>query len=178
MSRKRTVLHSHERHRNRRYKRKIRNLIVEVLLIIFFVFVVMKFVKKDEEQLIVSKFGVNEQKQIIDNEMQEKKYDNKEEKELETPEILNGEIVIEKATINYIENINQTILNVSVVNMSRDIITQQIPINLVDDSGNVLEETHIDIQNLGAKQKIKINIVCGKNLNMATKIEIRYKIIE
>ena len=47
MSRKRSILHSTERHNNRNYKRRIRNLFFEIAFIIVLTFVAIKFIKID-----------------------------------------------------------------------------------------------------------------------------------
>ena len=71
MSRKRSVLHSQERHRSRNYKRRVRNLFLEITFIIILAIVAIKFVKKDEDKPKVSGIGNHEQQQIIDQQMGE-----------------------------------------------------------------------------------------------------------
>ena len=70
MSRKHSVLHSTERHNNRNYKRRIRNLFFEITFIVIFTYVAIKFVNRDGQQPKVSGLSIEEQQQIIDNEMQ------------------------------------------------------------------------------------------------------------
>lgn len=174
MSRKRNVLHSQERHRNRKYKRRIRNLFLEIIFIILLVFVAIKFIKNDEEKPTVSQLGIDEQKQIIDNEMKENNENNtKNEKELQIPEFEKEGITIVKATITFTNNQKQSILNVDIINYGEKNLAKKIPINIVNDSGNVLEETYVNVSSLEAQTKIRLNIVCENDLREATKIELR-----
>lgn len=176
MSRKRTVLHSRERHRNRNYKRRIRNLFLEILFIIIFVFVAIKFVKNDEETPTVKMLGTEEQKEIINNEMKENNdvnHENKNERELQIPEVEKDGITIIKAVMTFTENQKQSIINIEVMNYGKEKNSKKIPINLVDSSGTVLEETYVNVQKLEPKEQIRLNIVCENNLSEATKIEIR-----
>ena len=107
MSRKRSILHSTERHNNRNYKRRIRNLFFEIAFIIVLTFVAIKFIKKDDQMPKVSGLTVEEQKQIIDEEMnQESKNQESEEKEIKAPNENGQELKITKATIKYDEKSN------------------------------------------------------------------------
>lgn len=178
MSRKRTVLHSQERHRSRKYKRRIRNLIIEILFISLLVFVAIKSIKNDDKTPTVSQLGTEEQKQLINTEMQEIPQQNTTDsqqvtKELQLPEVKQEGIAMLKATMQVTENQKQTIITIEVMNFGEEANSTKIPINFVDDEGNILEETYANIQRLQPKEKIKVNIVCEKNLNEATKIELR-----
>ena len=174
MSRKRNILHSQERHRNRRYKRRIRNLLIEILFIILLVSVAIKFIKNDEDKPTVSQLGTDEQKQIIDNEMKENNnIDNENERELQIPEFEKEGIAIVKAIITFTNNQKQSILNIDVINYGEQILSKEIPVNIVNDSGDVLEETYVNVSNLEAQTKIRLNIVCENDLREATKIELR-----
>lgn len=172
MSRRRSVLHSEKRHRTRNYKRRLKNLIIELILIIILIFVATKFVKKEEDKPEIKRITAEEQKEIIKEQLEEKQ-NSKNENELKIPEMKEQEIVITKATMSYETNKNQTIINIEVVNYGKDAFSNRIPINLVNDDGEILEETYVNIQELEPKEHIRLNIVCEGNLSEATKIEIR-----
>ena len=90
-SRRRSVLHSEKRHRTRNYKRRVKNLIIEIAIIILLIIVGIKFVKKDEEKPEITKITAEEQKEIIKEQLLQKP-DNKKEKELIIPEMKEQEI--------------------------------------------------------------------------------------
>ncbi len=172
MSRRRSVLHSEKRHRTRNYKRRIKNLIIELILMIILIFVATKFVKKEEEKPEVKKITAEEQKEIIKEQLEEKP-NNKNEKELKIPEVENEEIVITKVTMSYQIDKNQTIMNIEISNYGEDVLSNRIPINIVNNDGVVLEETYVYVQELEPKGHVRLNIVCEGNLSEATGIEIR-----
>lgn len=172
MSRRRSVLHSEKRHRTRNYKRRLKNLIIELILVIILIFVATKFVKKEADKPEVKKITAEEQKEIIKEQLQERP-NNQIENELIIPKMEGQEIVITKATMSYETNKNQTIINIEAINYGEDVLSNKIPINLVDNDGKIIEETYVNIQELEPQGHIRLNIVCEGNLSEATKIEIR-----
>ena len=172
MSRRRSVLHSEKRHRTRNYKRRVKNLIIEIAIIILLIIVGIKFVKKDEEKPEITKITAEEQKEIIKEQLLQKP-DNKKEKELILPEMKEQEIRITKATMIYQEQQQQTIISIETTNYCDYEVTNIIPINLVNNKGDILEKTEINIENLKPGESIRSTIVCEGNFSDAIKIELR-----
>ncbi len=173
MSRKRSILHSTERHNNRNYKRRIRNLFFEIAFIIVLTFVAIKFIKKDDQMPKVSGLTVEEQKQIIDEEMnQESKNQESEEKEIKAPNENGQELKITKATIKYDEKSNQTILKLNIKNYSTKTVDSTFKISLIDYTEKKLVETYIDINRLNANSETRLNTVLDGDLRNVEKIEI------
>lgn len=174
MSRKRSVLHSQERHRSRNYKRRVRNLFLEITFIIILAIVAIKFVKKDEDKPKVSGIGNHEQQQIIDQQMGETINIPKKEvsKELMVPELNMEGISIVKAIMKYEKEKNQTIINIDVKNYGELLQEARQLIALVDDKNTILT-TYIEIPTLNTKQQTRINLVLDGNYEKTTKLELR-----
>ena len=173
MSRKRSVLHSTERHNNRNYKRRIRNLFLEIIFIIVLTFVAIKFIKKDNQMPKVSGLTVEEQKQKIDEEMnKEPEKQESTEKEIKTPKDNGQELEITKATIKYDAKSNQTILKLNIKNYSAKTVNTTLKISLIDYTEKKLMETYIDINRLNANSETRINTVLDGDLRNVEKIEI------
>lgn len=173
MGRKRNVLQSTERHNNRNYKRRVRNLFIEIIFIAILTFVAIKFVKKDDQIPKVSGLTVEEQKQIIEEEMnQETETQDSEEKEIKTPKENGQELKITKATIKYDEKSNQTILKLNIKNYSAKTVAETFKISLIDYTEKTLIETYIDINRLNANTETRINTVLDGDFRNVEKIEI------
>ena len=172
MSRRRSVLHSEKRHRTRNYKRRLKNLLIELILIIILIFVATKFVKKDEEKPEIKKITAEEQKEIIKEQLEEKN-NNKNEKELKIPEIETRGLEFTKATVNYIKESQQSIINVDIKNNDSAIEDARILIAILDENKQELQQTYIDIQYLGEGQQTRVSIVIDKDLSNAYEIETR-----
>lgn len=172
MSRRRSVLHSEKRHRTRNYKRRVKNLIIEIAIIILLIIVGIKFVKKDEEKPEITKITAEEQKEIIKEQLEENQY-NKNEKELKIPEMETRGLVFTKATINYIEESQQSIINIDVKNNDTAIEDARILIAILDENKQEIQQTYVDIQYLGEGQQTRVSIVINKDLSNAYEIETR-----
>lgn len=175
MSRRRnknnSVLHSGERHRNRNYKRRIRNLFLEISFIIFLIFVSKKIIKKEEDKPTIQAISTEEQQQIIDDQMQETESNNNDTIELKVPESEKG-VVIVKATLKYVENDNQTIINIDVKNYEEKIEGTVILISLIDENGKSIEDATVNIGELDKDQQTRVNIVLENDLSSAKEIKI------
>lgn len=172
MSRRRSVLHSEKRHRTRNYKRRLKNLVIELILIIILIFVATKFVKKDEEKPEVTRITAEEQKEIIKEQL-EGKTNNKNEKELKIPKTETRGLEFTKATVNYIKESQQSIINVDIKNNDSAIEDARILIAILDENKQELQQTYIDIQYLGEGQQTRVSIVIDKDLSSAYEIETR-----
>ena len=172
------------RHRTRNYKRRIRNLVLEVTFITILVFVATKFIKKDEEKPHVKDFSIEEQKNVIKEEMNTTvKEDNTVKpsdttREIELPEELYNNLKIVKVTLSYIEETKLTLVNFDIKNLGMSKAEENIPINFVDENGNILEQTYISVQNINTNQQTRLNMVVNADLRETKKVEIRKEVIE
>lgn len=172
----------HLSHRTRNHKRRIRNLVLEIISITILIFVAKNFIKKDEEKPQTKSFNEQEQKNIIDEEINTTvKEDSTKNKEItqiiEIPEELYNGLKIEKITMNYIEETGLTLINFDIKNYGVLKNETNIPINLIDEEGKILTQTYISIQNLNTNQQTRVNIVIESDLRKTKKIEIRNEII-
>lgn len=175
MGRKRNVLQSTERHNSRNYKRRLRNLFIEIIFILVLTFVAIKFVNKDNQMPKVSGLTEEEQKQIINNEMKANEQDAKVqtvEKEIKLPENNMHEIKITKAIIKYDAKSNQTILKLDVKNYSDKTSSLTFRIALIDYTEKTLTETYINVEHLNGNAETRINTVLNDDLRNTEKIEI------
>ena len=172
------------RHRTRNYKRRIRNLVLEVTFITILVLVATKFIKKDEEKPHVKDFSIEEQKNVIKEEMNTTvKEDNTVKpsdtiREIELPEELYNNLKIVKVTLSYIEETKLTLVNFDIKNLGMSKAEENIPINFVDENGNILEQTYISVQNINTNQQTRLNMVVNADLRETKKVEIRKEVIE
>lgn len=174
---KHSSLHSENRHRNRNYKRKTRNLVFQIIFIIILAFVAIKFVKKEEEKPKIKGISEEEQKQIIRNEMQENNTNQQissksNEKKLRIPNTTTQGVVFTEATISYLEDKNQTIINLKVKNYGDEVNNQRFLLGLTNKEEKILETTYVDIQYLDTNQQTKLNIVLDKDLRETEEIQL------
>lgn len=172
---KHSILHSGERHRNRNCKRQIRNLFLEIIFIIILSIVAIKFVKKEEEKPKITTLGIDRQKEIINNEMNTIQEIIKDEKsqELKIPEIKQEGISIIKASLQYIENENQTIIKIDVKNYGDNIGDARFLLALIDNNEKTIEETYVNVPKLEKNQETRLNIVLNNDLRETNRVEIR-----
>ena len=175
MGRKRNVLQSTERHNSRNYKRRVRNLFIEIIFIVILIFVAIKFVNKDEQIPKVSGLTEEEQKQIINDEMKTDENDAKVqsvEKEIKVPSDNRQEIKITKAIIKYDVKTNKTILKLDIKNYTNKTTSSTFKIALIDYTEKILVETNIDVDNLNGNGETRVNAVFDDDLRNTEKIEI------
>ena len=121
----------------------------------------------------VSGLTVEEQKQIIDEEMnQESKNQESEEKEIKAPNENGQELKITKATKKYDEKSDKTILKLNIKNYSTKTVDSTFKISLIDYTEQKLVETYIDINRLNANSETRLNTVLDGDLRNVEKIEI------
>lgn len=173
MSRKHSVLHSTERHNNRNYKRRIRNLFFEITFIVIFTYVAIKFVNRDGQQPKVSGLSIEEQQQIIDNEMQQKPKIKDENKEIKVPKENESGLQIIKATLKYSQINNQTIINLDVKNYGEALEESKLLLALMDSEGKTMVKTYAKVQYLDKNQQTRVNIVLEGDFSTAESIETR-----
>lgn len=169
-------LHSENRHRNRNYKRRVRNLFLEIIFIIILIFVANKFIKDDEEKAQVTQLSVETQKQQIEEELQKNDLNNLKPKEsnntieLEVPKENKEEIQIIKANITY--NEEKSIVDLIVKNNSQEKTSTRFLIGFLDKNQKIIETTYMDVPMLESQQQTKVNIVIDKDLTGAKKIQL------
>ena len=157
-------------HRNRNYKRRVRNLFLEITFIVILVFVATKFIKKDEEKPTVSGLSIEEQQRIIDNELAEKiEKDVQEEKEIKV-DYESTEEKITKATLKYDAKIDKTVLKMNVKNISNKTINLERKITLIDYTGRVLEQPYLVVNKFNKNTETRVNIVLDGDLRNTEKI--------
>ena len=143
-----------------------------------------KFIKKDEEKPHVKDFSIEEQKNVIKEEMNTTvKEDNTVKpsdtiREIELPEELYNNLKIVKVTLSYIEETKLTLVNFDIKNLGMSKAEENIPINFVDENGNILEQTYISVQNINTNQQTRLNMVVNADLRETKKVEIRKEVIE
>lgn len=174
MSRKHKVLHSTERHNNRNYKRRLRNLFLEIAFITILIFVAIKFVNRDNQPPKVSGLSKEEQQMIINNEMKQQDSDIQENsKEIKVLEKNICGIQIVKAILNYDKINNQTIINLDIKNGGERIEDAKFLLALVDKNSKTLKKTYATVQYLEKNQQTRINLVLDGDLTETEIIESR-----
>lgn len=168
-------LHSENRHRNRNYKRRVRNLFLEIIFIIMLIFVANKCIKEDEEKVTVTQLSVETQKQQIEEELKKNDLNNLKPKEsnniieVEVPENDNLGFQIIKVNITYTEG--KSIVDFTVRNSTQETTTTRFYIGFLDKDQKIIETTYVDVPILESQQQTKVNIVIDKDLTGAKKIK-------
>lgn len=172
MRRRRSVLHSEGGHRHRRYKRKIRNMIFESILLIIFVFAATKFIKDDSEKPKVTRISAQEQMQIINNEMGINK--EQQENNMSELEVLTtiDNIKILKIALNYQEENNETIISLDIGDSEVEITEQKVLLEILNKKQKQLTTTHVQIPYLDKNRQTRINIVLTGDYRDAKSIKI------
>lgn len=172
MRKRRNVLQAEGGHRYRKYKRRIRNMIIEITLIAIFIFVAVKFVKDDEEKTKVSKISVEEQKQIINSQMglnHNTKENNSKEIEILTT---NNNIKILKINLSYQEENKETIINLDIGGSIVEIKQQSVLLEILDENEKILTTTNVNIPYIDQNQQTRVNIVLNGDYRNAKSIKI------
>lgn len=172
MGRKRSVLHSEQGHRHRNYKRRMRNLFIELTFIIIFIFVAIKFVKKDEQIPTVSGLSLEEQQQIINKEMQQEIPKEKVQKQIQITNQDGKSIIIEKVILTYLRETNQTIINFDVKNTNETIEESRLYLGLLDNKEKRLKEIYLNVHYLESNQQTRINTVLEGDFSEVDRIQL------
>lgn len=163
-------LHSENRHRNRNYKRRVRNLFLEIIFITILIFIANKFIKNDEEKAHVKQLSVENQKQQIEKELQENNIKKDNTKELEIPQQDKKGIRITKVNITCDKD--KTIIDFVVKNYNEEETGELLLVGLLNNSAKIIEKIYVDVPILKSQQQTKINLVVDKDLTEAERIEL------
>lgn len=172
MGRKRSVLHSEQGHRHRNYKRRMRNLLIEITFIVILTFVAIKFTKKDEQIPTVSGLSQEEQQQIIEDEIHQEVPKEEVQKQIILPSQDEESIIIVKAVLNYQRKNNQTIINFDVKNQGDAIDEYRLLIGLLNNENKTIKTTYLNIQYLEKNQQVRINIVLDGDFSETEEIKL------
>lgn len=173
MRKRRSVLHSESGHRHRNYKRKMRNLFLEITLIIALIFVAINFIKKEEEHPKVSKFDEEMQKEIIDKELEQQPDEQENEnnsKVLVTPMII-GNIEIIKTILYYQQESNETIIKFDVLSTEGNIEEQNVYLEILDKDFKNLTRINVKFPCLESNKKTRVNVVLDGDYRNAETIQ-------
>lgn len=172
--RKNGILHSSGQ-RQRKYKRRKKIIFFDIIIITILVGVFLSSVKKEEEIPVVEKYSEEHQKQIINEELENKDIPLETEvanmSEVAVPEKQSGSIIINKITMSEIEE-EKTLVSFLVQNRGNSDESSNFPIIFKNANGEKIIKTYVNVPVVKAGQQTKVNIVLDKNIREAKSTEL------
>lgn len=156
----------HNRPRTKQLKRRIRNIICETVFLIILIFVLLRFVKASNSIPKVLSIDAEQQKKIIEEEMNP--YSHSKELEIEQ---FNSNIKIIKALIKYEEENNQTIVSFDVEASLEQLDAYIFLADIVSEDGKTMTTVKVTTPYLEKNNKTRINVVLDGDFRNAVKIK-------